>query len=178
MKDTVPEFKNEGEQEDYWAKMLFEGNYLKQPFERYKGQIIRVNDHTFSYGDKTLLVGADPAGFQTIFASGIFYPGILFGDGPVIHKTSEELRAMSDTERVIYSFIRNDTAVISDVQELIFLRTSSSRRFRMLVWRMGMGNPMLSFMELTNSKSTKKTPTDLFIKGAMLTFFKEYSILI
>jgi hypothetical protein len=178
MRNNNSDFKNAGDQEDYWAKILFEGKYLKQPFEKYKGQIVKANNHTFTYGDKTLLVGTDSAGIQAIFEAGIFYPGIIFGDGPAEHKTAEELSTMSDEQKAFYSFIRSDTVAISGVKELGFLRTPTSRRFRLLVWHMGVANPMLSFMELTNDKARKGMRTDLFLKGAMLTFFKEYSIII
>jgi hypothetical protein len=178
IEDSVRRFRNVQEQEDYLAKTVFVDKNLKAPFEKYKGKIVKVNNHTFTYGDKTLIVGRDPAGFQVIFETGIFHPGILFGDGPAVHKTAEELSKMSDTQRVFYNFLRNDTATISDVQELKFLRTPTSRKFRLLVWHIGSANPMDSFMELTNFHGRKNMPTKLFIKGAVLTFFKEYSILI
>ena len=125
-----------------------------------------------------MLLRTESAEFQAIFETGIFYPGIIFGDVPAVHKTTKELSAMSDEQRVFYNLIRSDTVTISNVEELEFLRTPTSRRFRLLIWHMGMANPKLSFMELTNDQATKDTPTDSFTKGGLLTFFKEYSILI
>ena len=49
IKNAVPDFKNERDQEDYWAKTLFEGKHLRETIEKYKGQIIKVNNHTFTY---------------------------------------------------------------------------------------------------------------------------------
>ena len=93
----------------------------------------------------------DTTGLLVIFASGVLYPAI---------------------------FGARDVQVIAGVKEMEFLRTATARRFRMQVRFMGMANPVLYFFELTNATAKIDTPADVFIKGALLTFFKEYSVLI
>jgi hypothetical protein len=149
--DTIRPYKTEGEQEDGWAKTFFVPAAPREVHVRYKGQIQSINDHVFRYSDQVLRVEPDTTGLLAIFATGILYPGI---------------------------FSRGDIQVIAGVKEMEFLRTPTARRFRMQVRFMAMANPVLYFFELTNDKANVDTPTDAFIKGAVLTFFKEYSVLI
>ena len=162
VRDTTPNFNTAGEQEDYWAKKQFEGNYSKQSFKRYEGRVIRADSNLFKYGDQTLKVYASADSFHTIFGLGLFYPNIIFEHGQMA------------------SFLSGgkDTATVSNFEELKFLRKPTCRRFRMLIWQKGLVNPILTFMELTNDKATGDTPAELFIQGAFLTYFNEYSILI
>jgi hypothetical protein len=149
--DTIRQYKTEGEQEDGWAKTFFVPAAPRQAHERYKGKIESINDHTFRYGTRILRVEPDTTGLLAIFGTGILYPGM---------------------------FRRGDIQVIAGVKEMEFLRTPTARRFRMQVRFMGMANPVLYFFELTNDKATVDTPTVAFIQGAVLTFFKEYSVLL
>ena len=49
------EFKNQGEQEDYWAEQLFETKYSKKHFDKFKGDIT-LNGDGFIFGDKTFVI--------------------------------------------------------------------------------------------------------------------------
>ncbi len=149
--DTVRVYKNEGDQEDGWARAVFVRAAERQAHERYKGKIESINDHTFRFGEQVLRVEPDTTGLLAIVASGLVYPALFGG---------------------------RDVQVVGGVKELEFLRTPTARRFRMQVWFTGMANPVLYFFELTNVKATVATPTDVFIQGAVLTSFKEYSVLI
>jgi len=162
VRDTTPNFNNAGEQEDYWAKMQFERNYSKQSFKRYEGQVIRVDSNLFKYGDQTLLVYYSADSFHTIFGLGLFYPNIIYEHGQMA------------------SFLSSgkDTATIFNFEELKFLRKPTCRRFRMLIWPKGLLDPILTFVELSNDNAKGDTCAELFIQGALLTYFNEYSILI
>ncbi|MDO6433294.1 hypothetical protein Q4E93_21970 [Flavitalea sp. BT771] len=175
-KEPAPDFKNAGEQEDYWAKELFENSYAKENFSRYTGKIVIVNDNTFGYGDNIIKVHSTSDELKTIFKLGIINSAI-FGGGENVKKPS--IDSMTIAERTIYGLIRSDTLAISDVEELKFLNTSSQvKRFRFLLWRPGFANPTLYFFELTNDKANKKTGLVNFIRGSQLTLIKMRSILI
>ena len=161
-KDTSSNFKNAGDQEDYWAKIQFERNYSKKTFTRYVGEVVRADSNLFKYGDQTLKVYATPDSLRSIFGLGLFYSTIIYENGQMAILTSPG----------------KDTMTISNLEELKFLRKPTCRRFRMLIYVRKMINPILSFIELTNDKATIDTPAGLFIQGALLTYFNEYSILI
>src|SRR6187399_2090307 len=72
------EFKNQGEQEDYWAVQFFEKKYSKQVFDRYCGSI-NLDGYGFIYSDQTLVVTNTSKELRNIFSSGIFYPAIITG---------------------------------------------------------------------------------------------------
>jgi hypothetical protein len=149
--DTVRVYSSEGEQEDGWAKAFFVPAAAREVHERYKGDIQFLNDHTFRFGEQVLRVEPDTTGLLAIFASGLVYPALFSG---------------------------RDVQVVAGVKEMEFLRTPTARRFRMQVRFMGMANHVLYFFELTNDKATADTPMDAFIQRAVLTFFKEYSVLL
>ena len=69
---TKREFKNQGEQEDYWAEQLFEKEYSKKHFDKFKGDIV-INGDGFIYGDKTFVVVNTPKELKSIFSSGLFW---------------------------------------------------------------------------------------------------------
>ncbi len=69
------DFKNEGEQENWWAKQAFTANYKQQSFEKYNGSIT-VTDSTCTFGNQALKVYGQPE-FRTLFKDGVLYPSIL-----------------------------------------------------------------------------------------------------
>jgi hypothetical protein len=145
-KHPVPEFKNQGEQEDYWTKKFFDDNYKKQQIERYTGNISIIDSDHIRF-DKTLLkIYQCDAKFRAIFTNGIFYP----------------------------SLISSDSLMISNVEEPSFLKGSVKvKRFKVLTWMPSIINPAVYFFEITNDKATVRTSTEDFIKGARLTFIKQ-----
>lgn len=173
-RQSTQNFTTAGKQEDNWAKELFENVYTKENFKRYSGKIVIVNDNTFGYGDNILKVYSTIEDLKNIFKFGIIHSTII-GGGAVVVK--QNIDTMSKEQKVIYNFIRIDTLAISDVKELKFLNNSSVvKRFRFLLWRPGLANPMLYFFELTNDNADRKTELLDFIKGSRLTFFKMQSI--
>jgi hypothetical protein len=68
---------------------------------------------------------------------------------------------------------QNDSVKISDLEELKFLSKSHKiKRFRFWYYLPGFNNPQVYFIELTNSKATRKMKIHEFIKGSELTFIK------
>ena len=77
--ESKREFKNQGEQEDYWAEQLFEKGYSKEHFDKFKGDIV-INGSSFIFGDKTFVVINTSNELKAIFSKGLFYPNIITGD--------------------------------------------------------------------------------------------------
>jgi len=175
-KESLPSFMNQGKQEDYWARECFEKEYVETKFKRYTGKIVIVDDNTFGYGDNILTVNSTSDDLKNIFKLGIIYSAIIGGDENV---KKPNIDSMTKEQKTIYSFIRVDSLAISNVEELKALSNSCEvKRFRLLLWRIGIANPMLYFFELKNDKADRKTELLDFIRGSHLTFFKMYSILI
>jgi hypothetical protein len=152
--DSIREFKNQGEQEDYLIGQFFKNNYSKQKFNRYAGGII-IRGDTVKYLDKYFLLWTVDK-FKLIFSTGIFYPTIVAGPSK-----------------------RDYRLTISNFEELEFLNHSpTQKRFRFWLNRNTLLNPTVCFMELTNQNATDKTDIETFIKGASLTFYKEGWIII
>lgn len=176
--DGKREFKNQGDQENYWAGQFFEKNYTKQFFNKYKGGIV-VNGDSFQFADQTLTVVNSSRELRVIFASGLFYPSIITGNNKTERKSKAELEKLTTGEKVFYEMTRTDSFSISDFEELPSLSKSPrQRRFRFWLYSPGSHNPSVCFIELTNQNSTGKTDLETFIKGAELTFYKEGWIII
>ncbi len=172
------EFKNQGEQEDSWAEQFFEKNYSKQNFDKYSGDII-VNGDGFTYSDQTLVVTNTTKKLRSIFLNGIFYPSIITGQTKTKLKGKEELDTLSVGEKALYNITRTDSLVITDLEEMTFLnKTPAQKKFRFWLFRKGILNPTVCFIELTNKMATEKTDIESFISGATLTFYKEGWIII
>jgi hypothetical protein len=170
--DNKREFKNAGEQENYWAEQLFEKEYSKKFFEKFKGDIL-VTGNNFTYGDQTLIVVNTATELNRIFSTGLFFPSIITGNRKTIVKSKQELDTLPIAQQVFYDLTRTDSLTISDVEELNFLtKTNTVKRFRFWLFRKGSANPTVCFFELTNKKANDKTDLTSFINGATLTFFK------
>lgn len=86
---------------------------------------------------------------------------------------------MTDNHKALYAFTRTDTLYISGITELPNLHTfAKKKRFSFWLRRIGMANPIEYYFELTNPNAQPGTSIIDFIKGAKLTFFKFYSIII
>ncbi|MFP9113803.1 hypothetical protein ACLI1A_07655 [Flavobacterium sp. RHBU_3] len=146
-----PKFKNQGEQEDFWAWRLFQKEYKVESYERFGGEISNIKN-TFFFGKISFLTcNYYKPGLEEIFFRGFFYPGLLKA----------------------YSLN------ITDLQELKFLSTSPTiKRFRFWLLRENFANPQVFFFELQNENATIDTSLQDFIKGAKLTFVKEGWIII
>ena len=121
------EFKNQGEQEDYWAEQLFEKEYTKTHFDKFKGDIV-INGDGFIYGDKTFVLTNTPKELKTIFSNGIFYQNIITGDTKSVVKSQAELDTLSTVQKVFYNMARTDSLTISGLEELKFLTKSYTQK--------------------------------------------------
>lgn len=167
------EFKNQGEQEDYWAEKLFEEKYSKQNYKRFTGEIVIIDKNNIRFGNKILRGYFSPE-IKSIFTQGIFYPQIITGDSVSTKKSAKDVSKMTDVQKVFYKMTQNDTLAIGEFEELKFLNTSPTiKRFRFWEYRSWSANPQVHFIELTNSTADISMDLETFIKGATLTFVKD-----
>jgi hypothetical protein len=152
---ATPEFKNQGEQENYQAKQLFEKEYVPQHFDKFTGLIhCDINDCLFNHIRLTLAITLPE--LQTIFSSGLFYPDLIPG-----------------------RICPGDSLIISSLEELPFAENGSAvKRFRFWLFENCLANPTVYFIELTNDQAKKGEEISSFVKGARLTFVRKGWIII
>lgn len=78
------EFKNQGDQENYWAEELFEQKYIEQSFEKFKGSISIIDKSNIEFDNKGLEFWSVKPELLEIFTEGIFYPQIIIGYEKII----------------------------------------------------------------------------------------------
>lgn len=172
-------FKNQGEQENYWAEEAFKTKYKKQFFKRFHGTISLVNETTFTYRDRTLIVNDTNIELKTICKIGLLYPEIITGKLRYKPLTKKELTAMTSEQKQLYDMVIQDGLTISNLEELRFLNTIPQiKRYSFLLFEKGFSNPTICYMELTNERALPSTSVVSFIEGSKLTFFKRGSIII
>lgn len=145
---NVLEFKNQGEQEAYWAQRLFQNEYYEQKFKRFSGLIANINN-VYVFSKDSLAVNNTDIEIQQVFLRGLLYPSLIGGN------------CVSNVDEL-------------KVENL----SLKKKRFKFLLYRKRMVNPTVCFFELTNNKSDEKTDLKKFISGASLTFFKRAWIMI
>lgn len=175
------EFKNQGEQENYWAEQVFEKEYQKQNYSKYKGNILIESNTQIIFGNKTLNINCN-SDFLPIFTNGIFYPQLILGNtenNKIL--TNSELEKLTPQEQVFYKLGRNDLFNISELEELTFLNKNKSptiKRFRFWSFWSGMANPQVYYFEITNENANDNTTINEFIKNSKLTFLKSGHIIL
>ena len=152
-KSETPKFKNQGEQEKYDIKQIFQIKYQTQSYNNYIGKINIINTNNSS------LISFDSVCVRLYLEDGKNKYNKLFMTGLL----SEELSGLK---------WKNDTITVNNLEYLNFTNNSSTqRRFKFLVYNGIMLNPSVILIELTNKNSNRLTDFDKFIKGAKLTFF-------
>lgn len=171
--ELKPPFKNQGEQEKYWAQELFKKEYKKTTYKVYSGKIVKTDTSKFTYDNKFFKVGYANKSLELIFTKGILYPQLISGYTTEPRKSEKELDSLSKTERYFYEMSRGDQLYISNLKELPFLSNSPKvKRFRFWLSRPKSANPQVFLFELTNEKATNDTDLKTFLEHAKLTFLK------
>ena len=175
----IHEFKNQGEQEDYWAKQVFEKERDLIEYQRYKSKILVKSNNEIQFENKTLSINCSSK-FLPIFTEGIFYPQLVIGNtenNKILNNI--EFEKLNINEQVFYKISRNDLFNISELEELKFLNNDSKiKRFRFWSFQLGMANPQVYYFELTNESATNNTSLKDFIKNSKLTFVKSGHIIL
>jgi len=154
-----PKLNSRAEQEDYRAEQLFQNEYAKKQFAKFKGTV-KINGDTLNYFDETIVVKNTDTQWTAIFTRGLLYPGLI----------TAHVKPGGKVEQVL------DTPAnftVSNFEELPFLnKNKKQKRFRFWLFINGFCNPVVCFIELSNENADNKTDSKTFIKGAKLTFFK------
>ncbi|WP_298895110.1 hypothetical protein [uncultured Psychroserpens sp.] len=172
--ELKPPFKNQGEQENYWAQELFKKEYKKLSYELYQNEIKEKVGTEFIYGNKSFNIYGVNETLKLIFKKGILYPQLISGFTTEKRKSEKELDSLSPTERYFYEMNRGDNLTITNLEELNFLSDSPKiKRFRFWLGRPKSANPQVYIFELSNETADKNTELKDFIKNCKLTFLKE-----
>ncbi|WP_316787723.1 hypothetical protein [Pedobacter frigoris] len=164
------EADTQGELEIIWSEKLFKEHYIRQHYPKFKGVISKYGDSILF--DRDLVEVDDSTGkMQLIFETGIFYPGIISGE---LNTSKKPLHVDQYKNSPALLFIRTDSLMVSGFDEIkVSNGNIKSKRFRFLLWRKGLMNPSVCFIELTNNKAKASADFKTFVGHAKLTFFEE-----
>ena len=177
--ELKPPFKNQGEQENYWAQELFKKEYKKLSYKQYSNEIKEKEETEFIYDNKSFHIYGINDTLKLIFRKGILYPQLISGFTNEKRKSEKELDSLSASERYFYELSRGDNLTITNLEELNFLSDSpKTKRFRFWLNRPKSANPEVYLFELTNETADKNTELKEFIENSKLTFLKEGWIII
>lgn len=95
------------------VKWIFQNQYEKHVYERYKGNVMQKDANAIRYGNNVLIIDA-PEDLLDIFRLGIFYPAVITGE-KADDTLSARLRVdtMTQKQRQLYNFIRTDSLGIA-----------------------------------------------------------------
>ncbi len=169
-----------GQNSEYqFAKGVFEREYKKQQFEKFKGVVERIDESTFRYGEKILEVEAEDSTLMTIFSQGIFHADIIGGKETIKALTKAQLDTMPFERQIFSNLSSNDTIRIVAVEELKKLNPNTkTKRFVFWHYQKGLLNPTECYFELYNSRGTDKMTLAEFVSGSNLTFYHRGTIII
>tara|TARA_R110001592_G_scaffold138699_1_gene358177 strand:+ start:1847 stop:2431 length:585 start_codon:yes stop_codon:yes gene_type:complete len=158
--ELKPPFKNQGEQEDFWAQEFFKNEYEKQNHNKFNGEIKIINEYKslddngnfitnvneISFGNRVVEINLNDNKFRSIFEKGILYPDLI-------------------SEKYFK---------IWDLEELSFLNKSPKiKKFRIFVNMPERIYTQIILLELKNKSADNQTSMTEFIENAELTFIKE-----
>jgi len=185
-KSVQPAFKNQGEQEDFEVKTLFERHYKVQHYRKYKLPIVS-NEDNYLYNGSVISIRPSPI-LRAILDRGLFYPDVIskaYKYQPTLKINKDSLKAWLKTDtskqknKDLHFPQKIDSLRIFNFEEIKFLEKSPKiKRFKFWMFTKGLLNPTTYFLELTNKRATDATDILTFISGAKLTFFKEGWIII
>lgn len=168
------DFKDQREQENYWAREKFEKEYKKEIYKRYGSHIEELDTITYKYDSQIFKVAGLSNAIRQLFTLGILYPSL-------IANKPNAADSLKDGQKIFKNPFQTDTIYIysGSIEELRFLEVSPKiKRFRLWLRCRGISNPLVYLFELTNEKATKQTNMENFIKSASLTFFRQGWIVI
>ena len=193
-KDTISRkgdewiFDNIKKQEKFRKEKQFV-EFQNSKFERFKGEILVVNEHTIKYDGKSLLITNTNSELIRVFEIGILYPSIFVENRETEPEKKDSLNSSKTNEDSViviklsrkdnskFFFNRSDSLTISDFKESRnYSNSPTKRKFDFLLFYKGFANPTEFSIELTNESATKKTDLKTFIDGASLTYIKRGSI--
>jgi hypothetical protein len=142
------EFATAGEQDEYWARKLFQDQYRYHEHANFKDSIyarLVMGKYQLSYGRDTLTAELNPA-LLPLLIKGLIYP----------HVAGFSLQKVCCFQELPHA-------------------TNSPQRRRFMFWSFEpmMLNPTVYIFEIENRRATVNTDIGSFLKGAVLTFMHE-----
>jgi len=166
-------------QEEKWAKDIFNKRTQILDYPKFKGQITILDSNSFKFNEKTLIIDNPGEGLKVLLTNGIFYPNIITGNSVALIKTQQQVDSLSDSQKVFYNMSRTDSLRISDFEELKSLNKSpTQKKFKFYLYRLGIMNPTVYYIELTNENATNDFNQLEFMKGCKVTYIEKGSILL
>ena len=163
----------------YLPSLIFKSKlYKAHTYPRFAGEIKKVGNSYYKFGDKKLKISLEDTALWVIFQKGIFNPDIVFGS-ETTHKEQAELDTLSQNQRTFYNLIRNDSLYICCFEQLEILNPNArTKRFKFWVFRIGVVNPTEYYLELQNDKATPTTSLKDFLEGSIMTFYYKGTLII
>ena len=172
--------QTQGDQELKWAKEAFDKNNQRREYPKFTGQIINTEGSTYKFNESFITVYEISDETKYLIENGIFYPSIVTENDfpPGIIRINMKLNMKNQTKDELPIQLSKDSLIISNFECIESLSTITQKRFRLYLFRKGVINPQLCFIELTNKDATKETTYMEFVKNCRVTFFEKGSILI
>ena len=152
--------------------------YRPERHPKFDGEIKKVGNTHYSFGDKKLKISLEDTTLLIIFQTGIFNPDIVFGK-ETTNKQQTELDTTTQNQNAFYNLVRNDSLLICCFEELERLNPNpQTRRFKFWVFRIGITNPTEYYLELQNDKATNETTMKEFLESSIITFYYRGALII
>ena len=160
---------------DQHAIEHFKNEYKKKNYKKFEGKIV-PKDTQILFDDKVILFDQSDKTTASILRQGLIYPQLLtdyqmnkFLD-ETTDKTQKRFLKLQKDPKASFD-VNNITAKIS---ELSFLNANDkAKRFKMVTKHRSLPNPIIYFLEITNSKAVKNMSFDEFLKDAKLTYLDQ-----
>ncbi len=144
-----------------WTNKLNKGICNEQGFSRYKWEIRIAND-SIHYNNYTISIYNCPAELKGIYTSGIFHPGLLYGDTSCMIVTNQH-----------FSFSIGVTTAAEKIDS-----AGKKRSVKIWVFRERILNPFEYELILENKQADPETSQEAFIEKAVLVCIRFVTIII
>lgn len=160
---------------DQHAVEHFKAEYKKKNHKRFEGKIT-TKDNQIIFDDKITFFEKSDATTLAVLQQGLIYPQLLteYQMDKFLNETTDktQLRFLKLQKDPKASFDVNNISV--KISELPFLNINDKvKRFRMTTKNKNLPNPIIYFIELTNSKASKNMSFEEFLKDAKLTYLQQ-----
>lgn len=82
-------------------------------------------------------------------------------------------------QKNLLGWIGIDSVTNPGLKELVYLRLGPTRRrFKFWQYRVGVSNPVVWYVELTNAKATEETEPAVFLEEAVLSFYAQGAVVL
>jgi len=160
---------------DQHAVEHFKTEYKKKTYKKFEGKIT-PKDSQVLFDDKVIFFEKSDKITASILQQGLIYPQLLtdYQMNKFLDETTDKtqkrfLKLQKDPKA---SFDVNN--ISAKVSELSFLNINDKiKRFRLTTKNRSLPNPVIYFLEITNSKAVKNMTFDEFLKEAKLTYLDQ-----